>query len=422
MIKSYKEFSVRKIGFMIFLLALLVRVPFVIKQAPGTVQGPEAVRVAVSLAKSFCYCDAFCDNSGPTAHILPLNVVIQAIALKIFGFQEAGSLAIRILSCIEVALGLAFVPAICFFIFNNKTIAIVAGAMGALLPLNWWTQTTGHFEPALAFLMMSLALCCVSYFFASKRLPTPSESLKIGLLTGLTILTTTSIIPILMLLFVYFFINIKNDRNIFYKTCAIVCITALCTISPWIIRNYITFGHFIPLRSNLGLELHVSNNDTACTPNIGYYDYMRKYHPFLNKNERQKLLEEGEIAYNKQKLDIAVAWLTRNPLKFAGMLPERFVGFWFPELQRPSRVYKYMYGLITLSAFLGLFTLFVQRHPFRWIFLIFLLGAESAYFLVQTTARYRFPIDQIIFILATYTAVGIYDKVIKPHLQPNRPK
>jgi len=398
----------RKICLFIFILALLTRIPFAIKQAPDAVSGPEAIRVAVSLAKSFCYCDALGDGTGSTAHVLPLNVIIQAAALKIFGFEKAGAIAIKVLSCLQVACGLALIPIICFYIFGDKAIGAVAGILGAAFPANWWAQTMGHFEPTLAFLMISCTLTLAGYFHAQRRIPTAKESVYIGLVTGLTVLTTTSIIPILAFLFIYGLFLFKNSYRAYMKFSSITALVVVLMMSPWVIRNYMAFGSVIPLRSNLGLELQVSNNDISSRQDATYYDYMRVYHPFTNKDELQKFRDMGEISYNKEKMTLAKNWILENPGSFLRMMPERFIRFWFPDLQMPSRAFEYVHNFITISAALALIVIFYQKHNFRWVFLIYLVGFESTYLVIQANARYRFPIEQIVLILCGYLYVNLF--------------
>src|SRR5690242_7655193 len=93
-----------------------------------------------SLGLVLSYADAFGENAGPTAHLLPAGIIIQELVLKVFGFKTVGYSALIILSCLWVAIGLALLPKISVYIFSDAKLGFLAGLVGAIFPFNWYTQ------------------------------------------------------------------------------------------------------------------------------------------------------------------------------------------------------------------------------------------------------------------------------------------
>ena len=83
---------------------------------------------------------------------------------------------------------------------------------------------------------------------------------------------------------------------------AAVAIIILCCV-PWTIRNYRVFHQFVPLRSVLGLQLWLGNNDQ--TQDI----FRGDLHPIYNSAEREQYIAMGEIAYMQQKKQEAISYM-----------------------------------------------------------------------------------------------------------------
>ena len=73
----------------------------------------------------------------------------------------------------------------------------------------------------------------------------------------------------------------QQNRAWFKNAAAAVAIIILCCV-PWTIRNYRVFHQFVPLRSVLGLQLWLGNNDQ--TQDI----FRGDLHPIYNAAEREK--------------------------------------------------------------------------------------------------------------------------------------
>jgi hypothetical protein len=188
-------------------------------------------------------------------------------------------------------------------------------------------------------------------------------------------------------------------------------VTAGIITAPWAIRNYFALGSPIWTRSNFGLELHISNNGltTADLERNLRGPYFRVLHPFLSESERAKVRAIGEVAYQKLKKEQALRWIATHRQQFLALTAERTWLFWFPEM---GRRWQWVFeACLTLSALGGLALLFRRKHPFAWFAAAALAAYPVVYYVIQASARYRFPIEPILFLLAAYLAMEIVNRV-----------
>ena len=148
----------------------------------------------------------------------------------------------------------------------------------------------------------------------------------------------------------------------------------------------------MPLRSNLWLELQVSNNELAgivSTQNqtSGVY---HQYHPASSDRECADLSRMGELKYMARKKDLVLSYVRNHPGRFARMSIERAVAFWFPPPLRLGQAI--LAWIITCLALLGLWQSFRNnRVPAQLIGLVWLCF-PLLYYLVAIDNRYRYPI------------------------------
>jgi hypothetical protein len=190
---------------------------------------------------------------------------------------------------------------------------------------------------------------------------------------------------------------------------AIEFLVAAACLTPWILRNEKSLGSPIATRSNLGLELRVSNNDDATSDQranllLGLYD---KYHPLQNVGEAKRVAKLGEVAYNKWAGDAAKDWIRSHPKRFVLLTLGRARDFWFyPD---PSKL-KALFG--DLTAILGLVGLIEvwRRDKMNGAVLTSVLLVYSApSYLIHVGARQRFPLDWLLTLLSV-VAIAAYKR------------
>jgi hypothetical protein len=167
---------------------------------------------------------------------------------------------------------------------------------------------------------------------------------------------------------------------------------------PWMIRNYLAFGALIPLRDNFGLELWLANR-----PGAGpWINDNLPVHPSNNVTEAEQIRDKGELAYNREKLALAIAWIRANPADFRRLTLLRFRYFWFPP---EGLAIHLILGPLVVLGFLGLLRMWRDDPASAWAFTTLWVSFPLIYYLAQGDLRYRYPIDWSILLVAVY-AVG----------------
>jgi 4-amino-4-deoxy-L-arabinose transferase-like glycosyltransferase len=106
----------------------------------------------------------------------------------------------------------------------------------------------------------------------------------------------------------------------------VVCFAAVAfvVVVPWMLRNQRALGAF-SMRTNLGVELMVGNNDDA----NGRFQI--RHHPSNSATEFMRYREMGEVQYSAWAMNEAGTWIAEHPGKFVGLCARRFVYFWIGE-------------------------------------------------------------------------------------------
>src|SRR5262245_18619975 len=127
-------------------------------------------------------------------------------------------------------------------------------------------------------------------------------------------------------------------------------------VSPWFIRNYLTFDRFIPFRSNFWLEMRVGNTGDLS-------DIVPDWsHPATNKAEMAEYRRLGELNYMAFKRRQTLDFISAYPDAFVSLTLRRFLcvwtGFWSLQLLRLdplSAPHAILTTILTIFMLVGLF-------------------------------------------------------------------
>lgn len=191
---------------------------------------------------------------------------------------------------------------------------------------------------------------------------------------------------------------------------------ALAVCSPWMLRNARAVGAY-SLRTNLGVELAVGNNDRA----NGHYQ--PALHPSFDPAEFMAYRELGEVAYSRARFDTARKWIAAHPAAFVRLSLKRLRIFWLGEtpwadprragatgaLGDPKSWIKWLqhalFGLLSIAGAIA----FARRRFEGRILLGVLLLFPAAYYATHFMERYRFPIEPLVVFLATWAVLAWFD-------------
>lgn len=352
----------------IFGIALAVRLVTSLTTLGFIDQQYETVRVALSLAHHGTFADPFRLPTGPTAHLAPGFPAVLSAIYRIFGDGMVGETAKRVLGCAVSALSYALLPALGRACGFRVGVGIAAGLFGAVFPLNRYEEVSGNFESPWVALFLLLLVYGVA---ANKKMP----------LAGVGLLFAPVLAPV--------FLVFAVARRWWIPLALAVLLTA-----PWALRNHYELGAWIWSRDNLGLELDLSNRDGAAPTlrdnlRLGLH---KASHPSHSLTEANEVCYYGEAGYNERRLRTALAWMEIHPAKFAVLTLTRMRWFWFPSVY---------FGVLVLLAGYG-----IRSAPSAWIFATVWLLFPLIYYVIQYDPRYRHPLEWSVLLAA---AKGVDD-------------
>jgi MFS family permease len=385
------------------LLAFAVRVALIfVLGSPRLAEGSEVINVAVSLAKTGHFSDAYGPGTGPTAHVAPVYPFLLSLIYRVLGTGLAGEIGKEVFSSALAALSCSLLPALALAFGWDFRVGLWAGIWAALFPINFYPETKGTFESA--FTGVSLVLICLyaAEVWRYGKL-SPWFAITGGALAGIAVLASPSVAPVIALLLVMGAWTFRQRMRAFPLYAALLMGVAALVLIPWMLRNELVLGSPIFVRSNLGLELMLSNNDLA-SPDYQtnfVHGLFGRYHPFANFDAQAEEIRLGEAGFQRERMEQAKSWIVSHPARFAQLTLERVGLFWFPPMARISQTI--WMGLQALLGIAGFILLWLKtKNIARWIIAAVWLGYPFVYYFVQTYTRYRYPVEWTFVLLGSY--------------------
>ena len=365
----------------------------------GLAYGRETTAIARSLLAHGTFSDPYSPMpTGPTAHVGPLYPLFYAAVMRVFGSGEVFGWAIRLLTLAALALHWALLPLAASRLGIPATAGLLATLLGALIgaPTSLYNQ-----DAALVCLLLT-ALLCLTGPARDGAFRAP-RAVAAGLLWGVACLLNPILLPVWIAWGVVLFVRVEplHRRNIALLGLAIL------VMAPWLIRNRLVFGQFVFIRSNTGIEMVVSNNDCASP---SWQDSLRsgcysRWHPNDSPEQARRVAFIGEVRFNLEQRDKALAWIRERPARFLVLCAQRFSLFWLPlhRIGNKGELYDdLLICLFTILSIPGGMILWRERRLAATLLFSAMLLYSLPYLFVMNVLRYRFP---ILWISVLLTAV-----------------
>jgi hypothetical protein len=223
---------------------------------------------------------------------------------------------------------------------------------------------------------------------------------------------------------------VRAIRGRVWSPLVITMLSAALAVAPWTIRNYFVFGRFIPLKSNLALELYQSQclQETGLFTRVIDHPYRRHY------PEAQEFLALGEIAYLDRKWEQFRNAVAADPFDFADRVALRFVGatLWYVPYEGPDRLWvlwlkRLTHPLPFLALVILLFTsIWKLLQPVQWLVITVYASYLLPYVLVSYYDRYAGPLLGIKVLLVVWAtdrllSMGGWQRASTVKLKPTAP-
>lgn len=366
--------------------------------APDIYGEPYLIARNIAHGKGFVFFYPYTFHESVTAYVPPLYVwlCVPFLTSGTLATTLGGETGIQIfnLLCLQFA---------CFAIYRffrphtSPVISLVIyAAVSFYIP--FWALTYALEPNALNILLLVLTVSCLAKIAEQ---PSTKLWLAFGLLTGLQLLVRPDMLLGAVLFAAWIawrssrrtssLLSLSNTA----KGIAIAALVAVAIVTPWTVRNYLTFHKFVLVSANSGMNLFMGNNpvatgefrETGITP-----ESERIYHEVLDYSR-----SHDQIEVDRLRWQIAMDWIAAHPAEAALLDMKKIAYHWIGrahtgnEYRLASEWMKNAYRIFSVFLIvLGAIGLFSRRlKPIRSLLLVVFLysTAISAIFFVQSRHR-----------------------------------
>jgi Dolichyl-phosphate-mannose-protein mannosyltransferase len=395
-------------------------------RAAGADAGPfgyEAGQVAKSIASGKGFSSPLTlVETGPTAFTSPVSPYLLAGIFKLWGiFTVRSHIVAQAVGCLMSALTIFPLYAIAKRTFG-AVVAVVSSWVWVILPSAWHAPIAYIVETSFTVFWLTLLMWATLRLRSETRLP---YWLGYGALWVFGVLLNASLVALLPFFLAWLIWGLRRQSAPSWRLASAFVLMFGLLLTPWTVRNFTTFGKFIPLRSALGLELWVGNNPDESD--------VRSFSaaPSFSASESNTYKAMGEISYMSLKRREAVEFIWSHRAITGRRIASRIFDFWFAVTDRPQGAWA-SYP-VYLKAFFCLNVIFIVLSWFglasAWRILGFfeialhaavVLVYPLAYYLMLGLARYRYPIEPFLVVLGVYGLTQAAVSIRLIHLQSAR--
>lgn len=367
--------------------------------------GWEMGRLARSVALGQGFANPTDVQTGPSAWAPPLYPFLLGGIFKLFGIYTKTS-ALVILTFNSICASLT-----CWSLYRvGERVFGVSVARGvawtwAVFPYALYWPTRVVWETSLTTFLLTIAVLWTLELADDGR---PLRWMRYGLLWGVILLTNTAVVSMLPFCGLWLFAEAwrsgKSPTLANQIRGALLCgAVAVVVISPWLARNYRTFGTFVFIRDNLPLELHMANNSSSDAL------WTREEHPANNPEAMKQFRELGEFRFMQQKKAELKEFLREHPGRFVTFSLERAAYFWIAPPQATivngydmmiSRHMNFFLG--AAFAFAGMIWALRDRIRAGWLLASFLIFYPIPYYMANPFPRYKHPIEPVMCLFIVF--------------------
>jgi hypothetical protein len=330
-------------------------------------------------------------ETGPSAWVAPLFPYLLAAVFRVAGTQTAEAAYVAIFLQCMISAGTIWL----LYRIAQRTFSTACARIAILL---WFINParvmfTSHFlsEVGLSTLTLLLAVLALMKFRDS---PTWNVAAA-GLAFGLAVLC----LPVLVLAVPFYLYSLyamgRSRLSAAWIAPTLAFAVCIAVLTPWLARNYVVFGRFIFIKSNVGHVLYMGNSDR-----VGERDL----YPHTAPQERDLMRQVGESAYASQSFSRGVAWIRDHKKEYAMRFIDRAFGFWVTNLETDVKWWLWsVYQILLLAgAAVGAWRHW-RRDPVTTLCCAVLISVPIAYYMtaVYDAPRLRLPFEPLVAMFAS---------------------
>ncbi len=363
----------------------------------------------------------FYPDSATTLMREPGYPLVLAGLMLLFG---RAFIAVKIVN-LMLALGTAwFLTRIVRKFTDSQWAIIVAPSLFLFHPGTLIAESRGGVEILFGFLLTSFVVTLYAAIDSRRS----SAFLVCGLVLGVTVLVRS--VPIFFPIFLLGYLLIFERKRITplaaLRNVAIILLTMLAVLSPWILRNYSLTGKFVPTASVLGvsaqagqyifthrndgkpwwlLDREAAQERDQLATQLGY--------PFRDVYYQTFYRTGDEIRFSSFLLGRVVGVYKKSPGMFVDFVGHNLVNIWIAGKTRMATGANVLIQLpylvlAMIGAVIGL-----RNQLWRVVApIVLLIGyVVSVYIPILAQARYSVPLIPFLSILATIGLIAFWEKM-----------
>lgn len=340
--------------------------------------------------------------TGPTAWLGPIYPSLLALLFKIFGaYSEPAAFLILAFNSLCSALVCLTLVAI-----GKRTVGLDAGFVAAwiwaLAPNAVYWPAVWIWEVTLSALLLSCAFL-LSLKFAQEGETRMKAWAGFGALWGFSALTNPALLTFLPFSGLYAAMVLRGKKLPWFRQATLSAIVFFAVISPWIVRNYVAFGHLVLIRQNFPFEFRLGNFRGATGMGWG------GLHPSVHQGMYRQYRELGEREFIEFYKRENAKFVREHPEEFWTLTWTRFKAFWdgtWLDYVTPDPTLRYIYFSFSMATLVGLFFAFREKIPGAWLFAS-LIFYPVPYYLTFPQVRYRHPIEPEMLLLVVFGVMAL---------------
>jgi hypothetical protein len=359
--------------------------------------GAEYYNIAQALVEGRGYSDPFGEITGPTAWQPPLYTLLLAGILWIL---EQKSLVAEVIVALT-NLSLTFVGLVLFRLASRWRVCLSPWAVVAAYVVwlwvfyNWFFMMTHDIW--LFTLLVALIANALSRYVETGHLHVWTW----GLLGGAASLTSPSILFAWGGISVLIWIRTPERRRTMLRAMAI----AVCILAPWVVRNAVVLGTFVPSKSNAAYEAYSANYEDE--DGNGIYDGRFERHPYNSPITRFHYGQLGEVAFMRDNGAAFVQALKDDPGRYLANIAKRALAItvWYPasahHYDSPGK--RIVQRAVYVLPLLGLLISLRLRGPGQRLvrlFASFCAFYFLPYVLIAFYSRYLLPVSSMLIMFS----------------------
>lgn len=246
---------------------------------------------------------AYNTKDKPSAFIMPGLPLILSGLMAVFGQEQGGVVAFRLFQGLQQALCIYLIFWIGRRVFNTRA-ALIACTVSALYPPDYFSSGVILSETTFRTLLLLLVCCTI---LAMERRQSALYVL-IGALTAAVAYFKphASLYPAVFLIL---WLRMKLPWRMMLKYTLLMGGTYVILLTPWWIRNWLTFHEFILFTNSGGSPFLLGTRINWQPPPAGFFAAYPQYDP-------KTLFEGADSAAIRKGLDIISYGFAHEPLKY----------------------------------------------------------------------------------------------------------